>query len=274
MPAVPSSSPVATPIKNPRIPYGTDPRQFGDLFFPRGPADGALPLVVLIHGGGWMATSNKTGLDPIARDLAAHGIAVWSIEYRGSGGTGGWPHTFEDIATAIDFLPKLADASLNNHRFRLDKVAVVGHSAGGNLAAWAATRASLPAGSPGADPQQDVHLCVGMAGVYDLKLAFENHDQYVRALLGGDPTQVPDRYRLASPADNVPTSAEMVLFHGVNDRVVRVIQATRYAKRLQDAHSTVALHVMQNASHLSWGDVGSVQWAAVRKEVIARFSDV
>jgi acetyl esterase/lipase len=92
------------PVATKRIPYGTAPSQFGELWLPSG--SGPHRVVVLIHGGCWRA--DLPGLELMAyaaEDLRQHGIAVWSIEHRRLGEPGGgYPGTFEDIASAIDWL--------------------------------------------------------------------------------------------------------------------------------------------------------------------------
>jgi acetyl esterase/lipase len=119
--------------------YGTDPAQFGELRLPDGAPAGT---VVVIHGGFWRARYDLSLGRPLAADLAARGYAAWNLEYRRALGGGGWPATFEDVAAGIDLLATLpVDTS---------RVIAIGHSAGGHLAAWAAGRAKLPPGAPGA----------------------------------------------------------------------------------------------------------------------------
>ena len=121
--------------------YGSDPAQFGELTLPDGRA---LGTVVVLHGGFWGARYDLSLGRPLAADLAARGYAAWNLEYRRSGNGGGWPATFEDVAAGIDLLATLpVDPS---------RVAAIGHSAGGHLGAWAAARAGLPDGAPGARP--------------------------------------------------------------------------------------------------------------------------
>src|ERR1700722_10063947 len=122
--------------------YGTDPAQFGELWLPAGAAAGT---VVVIHGGFWRARYGLSLGRPLAADLAARGYAAWNLEYRRSGGGGGWPATFADVAGGIDLLATVpVDTS---------RVVAVGHSAGGQLGVWAAGRAGLPDGAPGARPR-------------------------------------------------------------------------------------------------------------------------
>ena len=99
--------------------------------------------MVLIHGGSWQARQGRIVMRGLAGDLLRRGWATWNIEYRRVGNGGGWPHTFADVAAAIDHLAAI-DAPID-----LANVSVLGHSAGGHLALWAASRGKLPSGAPG-----------------------------------------------------------------------------------------------------------------------------
>ena len=115
-----------------RYPYGPHPAQYGELWLPGG---GAANTVVIVHGGFWRARYDLSLGRPLAADLARRGYAIWNLEYRRAGAGGGWPGTFEDVAAGIDLLADLpVDTSA---------VVAVGHSAGGQLAAWAAGRDRL-----------------------------------------------------------------------------------------------------------------------------------
>ena len=120
-----------------RAAYGTDSSQYGELRVPSGP--GPHPVVVLIHGGCFKAAyATLRDLAPMGDALRAAGIATWNLEYRRLGQTGGgWPGTYLDVASAVDHLRVLA----RQHPLDLGRVVIVGHSAGGHLAMWAAARA-------------------------------------------------------------------------------------------------------------------------------------
>lgn len=94
----------------------------------------SMPVAVLIHGGAW-ETGGPASMKYIAEYLCDHGVACWNIEYRALDSGGGWPTTYADVCDAIDHLIvlKLSAAPMLD----LDRVYLVGHSAGGQLAALA-----------------------------------------------------------------------------------------------------------------------------------------
>lgn len=131
-----------------RIPYGPDASQFGDLWLPLRESQTSIPtphpLIVFFHGGWWKSAYDLGHASHLCAAFRRAGIAVWSIEYRRVGFTGGgWPHTFHDATAGLDFVTKLAK------RYPLDpsRVITAGHSAGGHLALWVAGRYHINARS-------------------------------------------------------------------------------------------------------------------------------
>lgn len=244
-----------TPPPAPVARYGEHPDQVANLHLPRG--DGApWPCVVLIHGGFWRERWDRTLMTPLAIDLARRGIAAWNIEYRRVGQEGGgWPGTFEDVAAAIDFL---ADRS------ELDTARVVtcGHSAGGHLALWLATRDRLPAGAPGVPARIFPRAVVSQAGVCDLVAAFEAGlgSGAVGELLGGSPSDVPDRYRIASPVEWVPLGVPQLLIHGDADDIVPPRQSELHAA----ADPSAELVVVPGVDHFAVIAHGAPSWMRAR----------
>jgi acetyl esterase/lipase len=129
---------------------------FGELWLPNVTPTAT---VVIVHGGFRRARYDLSLGRPLAADLARRGYAAWNLEYRRVGAGGGWPTTFEDIAAGTDLLAELPVDTTS--------VAVIGHSAGGHLAARAG-RAGLPSGAPGARPLVPVSAVISQAGVLTL----------------------------------------------------------------------------------------------------------
>src|SRR5947209_11949587 len=121
--------------------------------------------MVLVHGGSWQRGHGKLVMRGLAGDLVRGGWAVWNIEYRRLGEGGGWPATFADVAAAIDHLVRLSVPLQRSH------TSVLGHSAGGQLALWAAGRERLPAAGAqalGGAPRTPIERVISLAGVCDL----------------------------------------------------------------------------------------------------------
>jgi dipeptidyl aminopeptidase/acylaminoacyl peptidase len=232
-----------------RHPYGSHPHRFGDLHLPAGA--GPHPVVVLLHGGFWRDRHGLDLMDPLCADLVTRGWAVWNVEYRRLGESGGgWPTTADDVAAAVDALADLG-APLD-----LGRVVAIGHSAGGHLALWLAGRRDARVRLAGA---------VSQAGVADL---VEGHrlglsDGVVAQFLGGTPDEVPDRYAAASPLARVPTGVPVLLVHGEADENVPVTLTQRYAEAARAAGDRVEVVLRSRDGHFEHLDPGSAAWAAV-----------
>jgi acetyl esterase/lipase len=241
--------------------YGSDRSQLGDLYLPRGA--GAHPVIVLIHGGSWRKKYGRAVMRAVAAALVQRGYAVWNIEYRRMGNGGGWPQTFADVAAAIDLLDGLLPS------LDLDRVDLLGHSAGGHLALWAAGRETLPAGAPGAlagRPRVPIRRAISLAGVCDLTGAYRDWDGgAVRALMGGSPQSLPERYELADPMRRVPLAMPVLLVHGVRDETVSVRFSRDYATAARAAGGDVELVEIEGAAgaHRAFVDPHAPAWEPV-----------
>ncbi|MCA1713435.1 MAG: alpha/beta hydrolase [Actinobacteria bacterium] len=247
--------------------YGDDVAQVGDLYLP--PDVARPPVVVLVHGGFWRPQYERDLMGPLAEDLAARGYAVWNIEYRRVGTEGGgWPGTLTDVASAIDHLEVLA----REQPLDLERVVVIGHSAGGQLAVWAAARPTLRDGDPGADPLVTVRAAVSLAGVLDLRTADAEGvgGRAVSQLLGGSHEDVTERYDVASPVERVPIGRPTLLVHGLDDRIVPVSQSRSYAAAADAADDEVELLELASTDHFDVIDRRHDAWG----QVVARLPEL
>lgn len=255
-----------------RIPYGDDESQVGELHLPAGldAATDPVPVVVVVHGGYWRA---QFGLDlgtPLAADLANRGVAAWNVEYRRVGDGGGWPATFDDVATAVDALAGVVQERAGG-RLDLARVRAVGHSAGGHLAVWAAARGLLPAGAPGADPAVRLRGVVSQAGVLDLVGGYGEGlgGGAVSELLAVSPEQDPRRYALSSPLALLPLGVPVTCVHGDADVTVPPSQSETYVAAATGAGDRATLVRLPGADHFALIDPTSPAWATCRDVLLA-----
>jgi acetyl esterase/lipase len=247
-----------------RIAYGTDPLQFGELRVPDG--DGPFPIAVVIHGGCWQAEYDLTHAAAESEALRQAGMAVWSIEYRRIGDAGGgWPGTLRDVAAAVDFVAELA---ARNARLDSTRVVLIGHSAGGHLALWSASR-QVPSSLSDAPvpPRMALRGVVSLAGITDLRSygAQEGScNAAVPQLMGGSPDDQPARYATANPIDLVPLRAPVHLIHGEEDAIVPISQSLTFAERNRTAGGEAVVKIVEGAGHF---DVIAPQSRAFREVI-------
>ncbi|WP_242693254.1 alpha/beta hydrolase family protein [Sabulibacter ruber] len=249
-----------------RIMYGPDSLQFGELRVPEG--KGPFPVVVVIHGGCWLSQYNLGYMNHVSAALTKAGYATWNIEFRRVGSPGGgWPGTFLDVAKAVDYVRELAKKYPVNPR----KVAVMGHSAGGHLALWAASRTKLPRTSPLyiRNPLK-VTGVVSLAGIADL--AGYSADKgscnaAVEKLMDGLPDQLPERYAEASPMQLLPLKVPVRLVQGARDPIVPVTQAQKFAALAEVKGTDAQVILLPQVGHFDLVAPASPAWTAVEKAV-------
>jgi acetyl esterase/lipase len=247
------SRPTTAPDK--KLAYGQDPLQFAELRLPK--STGPVPVVVLIHGGCWVdrlptrdpRDTTLEPLRPLAAALTEAGLATWNIEYRRAGNPGGgWPGSFNDISTALDFLRTIS----KTHNLDLNRIVVVGHSAGGQLAHWVASRPKLPKSSPlhSANPLP-VKAIVNVDGPPDLTTAHPMEQQFcpvtgITQFMGGTPSEHPGRYREASAS--LPTGVPQTIVSGALLQMASPL-VTTYETSAKAKGDTIQILQLKGAGH-------------------------
>ncbi len=246
--------------------YGSGAEHVVDVRLPRH-GTGRRPLVVVVHGGFWRAAYDRGHTGPQASALADAGFVVAVPEYGRVGQAGGgWPGTFDDTAAWSDRLVGLVEDGVGPDVVDPDRVVYMGHSAGGHLALWAASRHRLPETSAWHRPSPlPVRGVVSLAGVCDLRLAAELDlsDGAARDLVGGDPAGAPERYALGDPAGLVPSGVRSVLVHGADDPNVPITLSRTYATTARAAGDHVELVELPGTGHFEVIDPLTAAWAAV-----------
>ncbi len=239
-----------------KIAYGAGPQQFGELWIPGGA--GPHPLVVMIHGGCWTKSTAKLSImNAAAEDLRKRGAAVWNIEYRGvDEAGGGYPGTYEDVGAALDRVGGFADEA----QLDLDKVVVVGHSAGGHLALWAAARRKIASGPLASRRALPVAAVVDIAGIPNLATDTETAcgDEPVEAMAG--PARLGGRYGDTSPAHMLPLHTRQLVVVGREDTTVPPSVSEAYVRLARNAGDRVDYRVLPDAAHAEEIAPGTPGW--------------
>ncbi|WP_180687378.1 alpha/beta hydrolase family protein [Streptomyces gossypiisoli] len=284
--------------------YGDHPDQVIDFYAPRGtePAgpSALAPLVVVLHGGSWRAPYDRRHVSPFADFLAHRGFAVASVEYRrgaeipggdagpvartdartgartGAGSVAGpvagpvagrWPETFDDVAAALDALPALVREALPQADPR--RMVITGHSAGGQLALWAAARHVLPVDAPWrTDRPAPLRGVVALAPIADFAVAdkLDVCGGAVRQLLGGE-QHFAERQPYADPALLLPTGIATTLVQGRTDADVPQAVAESYAEAAAKAGEVVGLTLLEDVGHFPLIDPAADACAVVAEEI-------
>jgi acetyl esterase/lipase len=233
------------PPADARIVYGPEPLQFGDLRVPFG--DGPFPLAVVLHGGYWQATYNLIHTGHLCEALRTAGVASWNLEYRCVGVPGGeWPAAGDDVELALACFGRLP--------LRHDgRTVLVGHSAGGQLALWAAKRARLPVAALA--PVSDVRDAAARRGPESAPARF----------------MAPEHFPQGSPLELLPLGVSQIVVHGTADDDVPYAMSERYVAA---AAGEAELVTLEGCGHFELIDPQSPQFehtlAAIRRLLAAR----
>ncbi|WP_078112964.1 S9 family peptidase [Gordonia sp. IITR100] len=240
-------------VRRTKIEYGSAPSQFGHLYVPSEGLDAATParLVVLVHGGSWSVEFGSTTQTAIARMLAERGAAVWNIEYRRVGEEGGgWPNTGRDVIDALGALDGPIRDLLPPDAVDFASTAVVGHSAGGQLAVWAVGQLGARTATA------TITTVIAQAAVLDTVGAADRES--VRAFMGRPFSESPRRYSDASPLLAPVVDAHVVAIHGDADDLIPVESSRRYVDAAIARGQSAELIVVPGEGHDAFVDPRSV----------------
>jgi acetyl esterase/lipase len=223
-----------------------------DLYLPK--SKPRPPLLVWVHGGAWRSGSKKNM--PLGK-LVEDGYAVASVDYRLST-QAKFPAQIHDLKAAVRFLR----AHGGQWRLPMKKILIAGDSAGGHLAALVGVsngNAELE-GEVGTDhgATSDVQGIISFYGGSDLTTILKQstpHGLNMRfpaldLLLGGQPEDLPDLARLASPVFHVDgQDPPLLLLHGDQDPQMPVNQALELGGAYEKAKAQVQLEIVHGAGH-------------------------
>lgn len=213
------------------------------------------PVVIWIHGGGWRK-GDKYGemnyMANTAKSLIKKGYAIASIDYRWST-RAKFPAQIQDCNQAVEFLYQHAA----QYHLDRDKLAVLGSSAGGHLAALLGlsnnnTVSSFYAG--GKKPHFKIRVVFDFFGINDLTAlkgpgATDPHGG-VTLLLGASAAARPDLAKYASPVTYIDKDdPPFLIIHGDKDEAVDFSQSTLLNQKLKKAGVKNELILVPGAPH-------------------------
>jgi alpha-L-fucosidase 2 len=234
-----------------------------DAYVP--PGSGPFAAVIVVHGGAWVRGDRRTDVAPLFQPLEQAGIAWFSIDYRLSNDILHFGAAIDDVRQAVRFVREHA----SEYRIDPDRIALVGESAGGQLAAMAALN---PA------PDQEVKAVVALYTPTDLvQLAEESPlvAKQIRDAFRGTPLEsfLLERLRQLSPVDNIRAdSPPFLLIHGTADALVPFTQSKVMCDRMNAAGASCELYAVEGGGHgMRWWESSRPREAKAYKNEMVRW---
>lgn len=245
--------------------------QLGELRLPA--SRNKPPLVIIIHGGCWVSSyADYHFMDTFAAAITDLGYASWNIEYRALGTGGEWPVIFLDVGRALDFA-----RGFDSYGVDTSKVVVIGHSAGGHLALWAASRHKLPGDSAiYVDNPLPLRGVISLAGIADVTA--NNACGALADRVIGLPTAIHSaalsaRLQQTSPEQMLPTGVPSLIISGSNDGIVPAAIGTAYTAAASSLGDASVHYVLQPLGHFDLINPATTNWPLYRQALENFFRD-
>ncbi len=198
-----------------------------DFYRPKN-ADGPLPLLLFIHGGGWRGGKRSDYLVYLT-SFPQKGYMTATVTYRLKQDSI-YPAAVEDVTDAVKWLFKNGE----NYGYDPNRIALVGGSAGAHLALLAGYGwENLVAQHTGKKPANRIKAVVDIYGPVDLTTEYAQNQPLVTGFIGHSYSEKPELYRQASPVfwlnDSCPPT---LILHGTSDTLVPVCQSDTLKSRL------------------------------------------
>ncbi len=215
--------------------YGSDPKQSLDIFQPGSEEASKVPVLIYLHGGGWIS-ADKKNYDGICARLSETGLLVVNVNYR-LAPRNRFPAQLQDVAQAVAWIHRNAAEYGGDHT----RIILAGDSAGAQLASWYASALQKPdlfaqAGIRSDIPEIRLRGLLLFYGVYDFETVLDTGFPFIKiyaeSLLGAGRKEYLENSSLASPIRHVSGGLPPVfLCAGQSDRLFP--QSTAYAHALK-----------------------------------------
>jgi acetyl esterase len=213
-----------------------------DLRFDASIPDGAGPFAaaIIVHGGGWVRGDRRTDVAPLFKPLEDAGIAWFSIDYRLQADPMRFGVAVNDVEAAVRFVKEHAQ----EYRVDPERIALIGESAGGHLAAMAALNGRVT-----------VKAVVAMYAPTDLVALLKNSDlipDQIRDQVRGTALEglLMTRMSQLSPIEKVHAGMPpFLLIHGTSDAIVPFDQSRAMCERMASVKADCQLFAVPRAGH-------------------------
>jgi acetyl esterase len=220
------------------------------------------PAVIIVHGGAWVAGDRRYNVQPLFQPLTDAGFGWFSISYRLATDISQFGAAVSDVREAIRFVKSHAAA----YHIDPDKIALVGESAGGQLAAMAVLRGG---------PDTSVKAVVALYTPSDLVSLAKNSTYIpasIRNSVRGTPWEALVLAGLAqlSPINSIrPGMPPFLLIHGTADSLVPFAQSREMCDRMQQAGASCELYPVVGGGHgMRWWESSPNLATAYKRKMI------
>ncbi|MCU1426651.1 MAG: carboxylesterase family protein [Actinomycetia bacterium] len=211
------------------------------------------PVLLQIHGGGWMIGNKEQQGLPLMYHLAQRGWVCVAINYRLSP-KATWPDHLVDCKLAIKWLRE----HIAEYGGDPNYIVVTGGSAGGHLTAMVGLSANDPEFQPGFEAvDTSVRAMVPFYGIYDWSDRFGirgKNDPMLKALerriVKAKRADAPDVFDRASPMHYIsPAAPPALVVHGVLDTLAPVQEAREFVRMLREQSQKPVVYVELRGAH-------------------------
>ena len=243
------------------VKYSADMALDGQI--PRG--DGPFPAAIIVHGGGWVRGDRRVDVAPLFQPLEDAGFAWFSISYHFATSALDFGTAYSDVLDAVRFIK----AHAAEYRIDPNRIALIGESAGGQLAAMAAL-----------DPSAGIHAVVAMYTPSDLVALTGTSGlipDSVRKSLAGTPFEGMILARLGqlSPIDSVHAGMPpFLMIHGTADRLVPFSQSPAMCARMKAAGASCEVYPVEGGGHgMRWWESSPALARGWKREMVRWLKD-
>jgi acetyl esterase/lipase len=213
-------------------------------YYPPAPGTHSGTAVIICPGGGYVRLALDVEAAGITPKLTAIGVSVFVLKYRL--GEYGFPAPLQDILRAVRLLRSRAD----EYTLKPDRIGIYGASAGGHVAAMAATMYDAPEGRTGAalDAISGRPDFVALQyPVITMKPPFAHMGSRTN-LIGEHPADATIE-RLSLETQVTSSTPPMFIVHTAEDRSVPIENSYRFVDALRRAHVPVEAHFYERGQH-------------------------